>query len=137
MKTNAVRALDRLEIAYELRSYDVDPEHLDAETVADKIRMPADQVFKTLVARGDRNGVCLAVIPGSLQLNPKALARLSGSSRCRFGSPDSQRQRAVRGAARRSASGRSTASPIQASAAASRCAMPAARADPSARVRRR
>jgi len=81
MKTNAVRALERLGIAYETRSYEVDPEHLDAETVAAKIDMPAEQVFKTLVARGDRNGVCLAVIPGSTQLNPKALAKLSGDSR--------------------------------------------------------
>jgi Cys-tRNA(Pro)/Cys-tRNA(Cys) deacylase len=81
MKTNAVRALERLGIAYELRNYEVDPEHLDAETVAAKIAMPPEQVFKTLVARGDRNGVCLAVIPGSTQLNPKALAKLAGDSR--------------------------------------------------------
>jgi Cys-tRNA(Pro)/Cys-tRNA(Cys) deacylase len=81
MKTNAVRALDRLAVTYELRTYEVDPEHLDAETVAAKISMPPEQVFKTLVARGDRNGVCLAVIPGSTQLNPKALAKLAGDSR--------------------------------------------------------
>ena len=81
MKTNAVRALERAGITYELRHYEVDPEHLDAETVAAKIGMPPEQVFKTLVARGDRNGVCLAVIPGSTQLNPKALAKLAGDSR--------------------------------------------------------
>ncbi|HQP34358.1 MAG TPA: aminoacyl-tRNA deacylase, partial [Polyangiaceae bacterium] len=45
---------------------------------ATKVGMPAEQVFKTLVARGDRNGVCLAVVPGNLELDPKALARLSG-----------------------------------------------------------
>jgi len=78
MKTNASRALDRLGIAHELRDYEVDPEDLSAETVARKVGMPAGQVFKTLVARGDRSGVCLAVIPGDAELDLKALARLSG-----------------------------------------------------------
>ncbi|MFN0168951.1 MAG: Cys-tRNA(Pro) deacylase [Bryobacteraceae bacterium] len=77
-KTNAVRVLDRLNIRYELREYEVDPEDLSAETVAAKIGMPAEQVFKTLVAQGDRNGVCLAVIPGNEQLDLKALAQASG-----------------------------------------------------------
>jgi Cys-tRNA(Pro)/Cys-tRNA(Cys) deacylase len=63
MKTNAVRLLDTLGIRYELREYEVDPEALDAETVARKIGLPPEQVFKTLVARGDRNGVCLDVLP--------------------------------------------------------------------------
>lgn len=79
MKTNAVRVLDRLGIAYELREYQVDPEDLAAETVAAKIGLPPEQVFKTLVARGDRQGVCLAVIPGNTQLDLKALAQLSGN----------------------------------------------------------
>jgi Cys-tRNA(Pro)/Cys-tRNA(Cys) deacylase len=77
-KTNAVRTLDRLQISYELREYEVDPEDLSAETVAAKIGMPMEQVFKTLVAEGDRNGVCLAVIPGNLQLDLKALAKVTG-----------------------------------------------------------
>jgi Cys-tRNA(Pro)/Cys-tRNA(Cys) deacylase len=81
MKTNAVRLLDTLKIAYELRHYAVDPEHLEAELVAEKIGMPAGQVFKTLVARGDVTGVCFAVIPGDMQLDPKALARQSGDRR--------------------------------------------------------
>jgi Cys-tRNA(Pro)/Cys-tRNA(Cys) deacylase len=78
VKTNAVRVLDNLGIAYELRAYEVDPDDLSAETVAAKIGMPLEQVFKTLVARGDRNGVCLAVVPGDAQLDLKALARASG-----------------------------------------------------------
>lgn len=78
MKTNAVRLLDRLGVQYELREYEVDPDALDAETVARKIGFPAEQVFKTLVARGDRNGVCLAVVPGNAELDEKALARLTG-----------------------------------------------------------
>jgi Cys-tRNA(Pro)/Cys-tRNA(Cys) deacylase len=52
-KTNAARLLDRLGIGYELREYEVDPDDLAAETVAAKIGLPAEQVFKTLVARGD------------------------------------------------------------------------------------
>ncbi len=78
MKTNAVRLLDTLGIPYELRDYEVDPEALDAETVARKIGLPPEQVFKTLVARGDRNGVCFAVVPADSELDEKALARLSG-----------------------------------------------------------
>jgi Cys-tRNA(Pro)/Cys-tRNA(Cys) deacylase len=78
MKTNAARILDSLGIAYELREYDVDPADLRAETVAAKIGLPLEQVWKTLVARGDRNGVCLAVVPANAQLELKALARLSG-----------------------------------------------------------
>ena len=81
MKTNAVRQLDSLGIKYELREYEVDPEHLDAGTVAAKIGFPPEQVFKTLVARGDRSGVCLAVVPGNAELDPKALARLTGDRR--------------------------------------------------------
>ena len=78
MKTNAARILDGLGIAYELRDYEVDPNDLDAETVARKVGMPAEQVFKTLVARGDRNGVCLAVVPGNAMLDLKSLAKLTG-----------------------------------------------------------
>jgi Cys-tRNA(Pro)/Cys-tRNA(Cys) deacylase len=78
MKTNAVRLLDTLGIQYELREYEVDPDALDADTVATKIGLPPEQVFKTLVARGDRNGVCLAVVPANTELDEKALARLTG-----------------------------------------------------------
>lgn len=77
-KTNAARLLDQLGIRYELREYEVDPNDLTAAAVAHKIRLPSEQVFKTLVARGDRNGVCLAVIPGDTELNLKALAAASG-----------------------------------------------------------
>ncbi len=73
-KTNAARLLDQLQIHYELREYEVDPDDLAAETVAAKIGLPPEQVFKTLVARGDRNGICMAVIPGDQELNLKFLA---------------------------------------------------------------
>ncbi|WP_315874666.1 Cys-tRNA(Pro) deacylase [Thermocoleostomius sinensis] len=78
-KTNAVRLLDRLKIAYNLLSYDVDPADLSAESTAQKLGLPPTQIFKTLVAKGDRQGVCLAVIPGNAQLDLKALAALSGN----------------------------------------------------------
>jgi Cys-tRNA(Pro)/Cys-tRNA(Cys) deacylase len=80
-KTNAVRLLDQLGIRYELCEYSVDPADLSAETVAAKIGMPPEQVFKTLAVRGDRNGVCLAVIPGNSELDAKALAKLTGDRR--------------------------------------------------------
>lgn len=78
MKTNAVRLLESLGVAHELREYQVDPEDLAAETVAAKIGIPPEQVFKTLVARGDRNGICFAVVPGNAELNLKSLAAVSG-----------------------------------------------------------
>jgi Cys-tRNA(Pro)/Cys-tRNA(Cys) deacylase len=78
MKTNAIRFLDTSGIAYTLREYEVDPDDLAAESVAQKIAMSPDQVFKTLVVRGDKTGVCLAVIPGSMHLDLKALAKLTG-----------------------------------------------------------
>lgn len=78
MKTNATRILDNLGIAYQLREYAVDPDDLSAKTVAAKIGLPAEQVFKTLVVRGDRGGVYLAVVPGNSEVDGKALARLTG-----------------------------------------------------------
>ena len=78
MKTNAVRILEAAGIAYELRRYEVDPNDLAAETVAAKLGMPPEQVFKTLLARGDRNGPCFAVIPGNAELDLKALAAVAG-----------------------------------------------------------
>lgn len=78
MKTNAARLLDGLKVKYELRDYEVDPDDLSAESVAAKVGMPPSQVFKTLVARGDRHGVCMAVIAGDTELDLKALAKLTG-----------------------------------------------------------
>src|SRR3974390_1708895 len=78
MKTNAARLLDSLAISYELRTYEVEPDDLAAESVAAKLGLPPEQVFKTLLARGDRNGPCFAVIPGNYELDYKALAKLSG-----------------------------------------------------------
>jgi Cys-tRNA(Pro)/Cys-tRNA(Cys) deacylase len=65
-------------VQYELREYEVDPDDLAAETVAAKIGMPPEQVFKTLLARGDRHGLCFVVIPGNTELDLKALAAATG-----------------------------------------------------------
>ena len=81
MKTNAARLLDSLGISYEVREYVVDPDDLAAESVARKVGLPPEQVFKTLVARGDKHGVCFAVVPGDQQLDLKALATLTGDKK--------------------------------------------------------
>ena len=78
-KTNAMRMLDLLGIQYEVREYTVDESDLSAESVAAKIGLPPEQVFKTLVTRGDLNGVAMAVIPANTQLDLKALARATGN----------------------------------------------------------
>jgi Cys-tRNA(Pro)/Cys-tRNA(Cys) deacylase len=86
MKTNAVRILDNLGVSYRLLPYDVDPEDLAAERTALKVGLPPEQVFKTLVVKGDplrvsrsaRTGVSLAVIPSHYQLDLKRLAKLAG-----------------------------------------------------------
>ena len=78
MKTNAARILDALGIRYELRDYQVDEEDLTAESVARKVGLPAEQVFKTLVCKGDRTGPLFAIVPAGAELDFKALARMSG-----------------------------------------------------------
>jgi Cys-tRNA(Pro)/Cys-tRNA(Cys) deacylase len=81
MKTNAARLLDELGIGYELREYEVDPLDLSAPSVAAKVGLPPEQVFKTLVARGDRTGVLLAVVPANAELDLKALAKCTGDKK--------------------------------------------------------
>lgn len=80
-KTNAARFLDRLQIDYKLVEYDVDESDLSAEIVAKKVNLPLEQVFKTLVARGDKTGILLACIPGGVELDLKAIAALSGNKK--------------------------------------------------------
>jgi len=80
-KTNAARILDDAKIEYEIKAYEVDPEHLDAIHVAKSVGMPAGQVFKTLCVRGDKTGIVFAVIPGDGELNLKALAKASGNKK--------------------------------------------------------
>lgn len=80
-KTNAARMLERAGIRYELLEYEVDAGDMSAPQVAEVIGLPAEQVFKTLVVRGDRTGVLLAVIPGNAELDLKALAAASGNKK--------------------------------------------------------
>lgn len=80
-KTNAARILDAAGVRYELRQFAVEEEHLAAAQVAEAIGMPPEQVFKTLVARGDRTGVLLAAIPANAELDLKALANASGNKK--------------------------------------------------------
>jgi Cys-tRNA(Pro)/Cys-tRNA(Cys) deacylase len=78
MKTNAARILDGIGIAYTLQEYEVDPEDLRATTVAAKIGMPAEQVFKTLLCAVAAGEYVFAVVPGDAELDFKKLARAAG-----------------------------------------------------------
>ncbi len=80
-KTNAARILDSMGIPYALKEYPVDINDLSAVNVAAKVGMPVRQVFKTLVARGDKTGVLMACIPGDGELDLKALAAVSGNKK--------------------------------------------------------
>ena len=77
-KTNACRLLEQMGIPFSLHAYEVDPDDLAAETVAAKVGIPAERVFKTLVVHGDRHGYAVAVVPGDAELDLKALAKATG-----------------------------------------------------------
>jgi Cys-tRNA(Pro)/Cys-tRNA(Cys) deacylase len=81
LKTNAARILDQNKISYELKEYTVDESDLSALSVAPKIGLPITQVYKTLVARGDKTGVIVACIQGDHELHLKNLASLSGNKK--------------------------------------------------------
>jgi Cys-tRNA(Pro)/Cys-tRNA(Cys) deacylase len=80
-KTNACRILDSLHIPYTLHEYEWDESQLDAYTVAGKVGVEPNQIFKTLVLYGDKSGVLVACIPGDQELNLKSLASLSGNKK--------------------------------------------------------
>lgn len=80
-KTNAARMLDQAGIPYELIPYEVDESDLSATSVARKLGMPPELIYKTLVARGDKTGVLIACIPAHYELNLKALAQVSGNKK--------------------------------------------------------
>ena len=81
-KTNAARLLDAAGIPYTLVPYEVDEEHLEASHVAEQLGEDLDRVFKTLVLRGDKNGLFVCVMPGSLEVDLKVAARISGNKSC-------------------------------------------------------
>jgi len=78
-KTNAARILDKLGIDYEIKTYEVDENDLSAVHVAQVVGMDIKTVFKTLVTRGDKTGVIMAVIGGADEINLKSLAKASGN----------------------------------------------------------
>ncbi len=80
-KTNAARQLDNLKVEYKLCEYEVDESDLSAESVARKVNLPLEQVFKTLVVRGDKTGVLLVCIPGGMELDLKVMAENSGNKK--------------------------------------------------------
>ena len=81
-KTNAARLLDAAGISYTLVPYEVDEEHLEASHVAEQLGEDLDRVFKTLVLRGDRGGLFVCVVPGSMEVDLKVAARISGNKSC-------------------------------------------------------
>jgi len=80
-KTNVARLLDKAKIAYQLIPYEFDPDDLAAQHVADSLGEDINQVFKTLVLRGERNGIFVCVIPGNHEVDLKKAARAFGDKK--------------------------------------------------------
>lgn len=80
-KTNAMRMVERAKVSYNVYHYAWKEDALDAVHVADELARPAEQVFKTLVAVGDKTGPVVGVIPSNLELDLKKFARASGNKR--------------------------------------------------------
>ncbi len=80
-KTNAARILDRLNLSYRLLEYSADENDLSASSAAKQLGLPAEQIFKTLVADGDKTGIIIVSVPGDNELDLKALARQSGNKK--------------------------------------------------------
>ena len=80
-KTNAARLLDKAKIAYELVPYEFDENDLAAQHVAESLGQDIARVFKTLVLHGDRSGHIVCVVPGDMEVDLKALAKVSGNKK--------------------------------------------------------
>ena len=78
-KTNAARILDNLKINYEVKSYEVDENDLSAIHVAETMNLDIEKIFKTIVVRGDKNGIIMAVINGADEVDLKKLAKVSSN----------------------------------------------------------
>jgi len=81
-KTNAARLLDAAKINYELAEYEVNESDLSAVSLAKKIGQDVEQIFKTLVLRGDKTGVFVCVVPGNAEVDLKKAAKISGNKSC-------------------------------------------------------
>ncbi|RDW16424.1 Cys-tRNA(Pro) deacylase [Oceanobacillus arenosus] len=80
-KTNAIRILEKEEIAYDVHEYPWSEDHLDAITVAEKVAMPMEKIYKTLITKGDKTGITVACIPANHTLDLKAFAKVSGNKK--------------------------------------------------------
>ncbi len=80
-KTNAARLLDKANIKYDLVPYEVNENDLSAVHVAEQLGADVKTIFKTLVLRGDRNGIFVCVIPGDGEVDLKAAAKVSGNKK--------------------------------------------------------
>ena len=78
-KTNVARLLDKAKVSYTIRAYEYDPEDLNATHAADSFGLDYGQVFKTLVLRGDRNGLFVCAIPSNKSVDLKKAAKASGN----------------------------------------------------------
>ncbi|MBB2182926.1 Cys-tRNA(Pro) deacylase [Lachnospiraceae bacterium MD1] len=81
IKTNVMRLLDQANIPYKAMEYEVDENNLAGEHVAELIGMPAEQVFKTLVAKGEKKGIVVFCIPVNLEINLKKAAAIIGDKK--------------------------------------------------------
>lgn len=81
-KTNAARLLDQKKIKYQLIPYEVDEQHLDVKHVADSLNEHIEQVFKTLVLKGDKSGYFVCVVPGDYEVDLKKAAKVSSNKNC-------------------------------------------------------
>lgn len=80
-KTNAMRMVERAKVPYNVYHYAWKEDALDAVHAASELGRPNEQVFKTLVAVGDKTGPVVGVIPADLELDLKKFARASGNKR--------------------------------------------------------
>jgi Cys-tRNA(Pro)/Cys-tRNA(Cys) deacylase len=85
-KTNAARYLDSLGIAYEIREYELGEEEFSAIAVAEKIGMPPEQVFKTLLCATHERDHLFAIVPGDAELDFKKLAQTAGARKAEMAS---------------------------------------------------
>ena len=81
-QTNAARLMDAAKIPYEWIAYHVEEHDLGAVHVAQQLNEPIEQVFKTIVLRGDKTGVLVVVLPGDKEVDLKKIAKVSGNKSC-------------------------------------------------------
>lgn len=80
-KTNAMRLLEQAGIEFETREYEVDESDLSGESVAKKVGLDPDSVFKTLVVRGDKKGIAVFCVPVTAELDLKKAAKATGDKK--------------------------------------------------------